>query len=124
MQQTWYKCIPCYTCTRMYLLRSWSDNQRFCLNCPELNLHFHFQVSGKLKGEGGCNRTYHPTTDRTFCHISPSPQKKLTHATYQNDLQGMVINLIMIMCCHVTVKCCVRASNVNGMEKTLGSGFP
>ena len=35
----------------------------------------------------------------------PGPYKLLTQFTYQNDLQGLLFNLIMIICSHVTVSC-------------------
>ena len=59
----------------------------------------------------------------TFCRISPRPYKYLIQVIYQNNLQGLLFNLIMIIYCHVTVICCGRASKIDGLEKTLGSKF-
>ena len=53
----------------------------------------------------------------TFCHISPRPYKYLTQVIYQNDLQGLLFNLIMIISCHVRVSCYGRASKIDSLEK-------
>ena len=56
-------------------------------------------------------------------HISKTLQVVDTSHISKN-LQGLLFNLIMIICCHVTVSCCGRASKIGGLEKTLGSKFP